>query len=150
MRWWDRGFEWHSDVTECAACKARAGAVVQQQPSVQRCLDIRRNVLRPRLGSVAAHIATNISNQPVDISESENPVQVLHCGFCDPLERDPQAVIVDIRNEKISREYAACKYGVVILHGELQADAGATASTRVRLQAERKPVQGIAAVTTKS
>ena len=190
-------------------------------------------------GEGVAHIATNISNQPVEILEAENPVRVLHYGFVadsggagrhrgglalerhlefagaeavlqvrthrrdvapyglqggepgstshtylgrggketlletkitmpildgdrirhitaggggfgDPLERDPQAVVVDIRNEKISRDYAARKYGVVLLAEQLIVDTAATASLRARLRAERAQAQDTAAVTTKA
>ncbi len=189
-------------------------------------------------GEGVAHIATNISNQPIEILEAENPVRVLDYGFVpdsggagrhrgglalqrhlefagseavlqvrthrrdvppygleggdsgstsqtylgrggqetlletkitmaiqkgdrirhitaggggfgEPLERDPQAVIVDIRNEKISRDYAARKYGVVLVAGQLLIDAAATASLRERLRAERT-LQGTAAETTKA
>ena len=190
-------------------------------------------------GEGVAHIATNISNQPVEILEAENPVRVLDYGFVsdsggagrhrgglalqrhlefagseavlqvrthrrdvppygleggepgstsqtylwrdgretlletkitmaiqkgdrirhvtaggggfgEPLERDPQAVVVDIRNEKMTRDYAARKYGVVIPPGELHVDAGATASLRERLRAERKATAGTAAATSKA
>ena len=57
---------------------------------------------------------------------------------------------MDIRNEKISREYAARKYGVVLVADELRIDAAATASLRVRLRAQRKPAQGNTAGTIKT
>lgn len=175
-------------------------------------------------GEGLAHIATNISNQPIEILEAENPVRVLHYGFVpdtggagrhrgglalerhleftgteavlqvrthrrdvppygleggdngstsetylwrdgkesmletkitlpiqkgdrirhitaggggfgNPLERDPAAVVNDIRKEKITRDYAARKYGVVVNAGELAVDAAATARLRSQLRA---------------
>jgi N-methylhydantoinase B len=175
-------------------------------------------------GEGLAHIATNISNQPIEILEAENPVRVIHYGFVpdtggagrhrgglalerhleftgteavlqvrthrrdvapygleggedgstsetylwrdgkeslletkitlpiqkgdrirhitaggggfgDPLERDPAAVVNDIRKEKITRDYAARKYGVVVNAGELVVDAAATERQRAQLRA---------------
>ena len=41
-------------------------------------------------------------------------------GWGDPLERDPQSVLDDVRNEKVSRERAQEVYGVVIAsNGEI-------------------------------
>ncbi len=175
-------------------------------------------------GEGLAHIATNISNQPIEILEAENPVRVLHYGFVpdtggpgryrgglalerhlefvgneavlqvrthrrdvppygleggqpgstsqtwlgrngeekmletkvtltiengdrirhltaggggfgDPLERDPLRVVEDIRNEKITRDYAARSYGVVVLPDALQVDDKATEQQRSMMRA---------------
>lgn len=172
-----------------------------------------------------AHIATNISNQPIEILEAENPVQVLRYGFVpdtggagrhrgglalerhlqftgdeavlqvrthrrevppygldggapgstsrtwlgrdgsetlldtkvtlsirhddrirhitaggggfgDPLARDPALVLADVRSEKLTRDYAARTYGVLLLPGRLEVDLQATRDARTRLQAD--------------
>lgn len=174
-------------------------------------------------GEGMAHIATNISNQPIEILEAENPVRVLHYGFVpdtggagqlrgglalerhlefrgkeavlqvrthrrdvppygldggrsgttsltylgrdgseklletkvtlsiqtgdrirhitaggggfgDPLNRDPKAVVDDIRSGKVTREYAAKQYGVVVPDGGLEVDEGATVDQRALLR----------------
>lgn len=175
-------------------------------------------------GEGLAHIATNISNQPIEILEAENPVRVLHYGFVpdsggpgqfrgglalerhlkfageeavlqvrthrrdvppyalaggrpgstsrtylgrdgeetlldtkvtlgirngdeirhvtaggggfgDPLQRDPAMILEDVRNGKISRDYAQREYGVVIEAGALRIDDKATDQARKALQA---------------
>ena len=55
-------------------------------------------------------------------------------GWGDPLERDPAAVQRDVRDEKISIEFAARRHGVVIDPASLQLDSGATAELRARLR----------------
>src|SRR5581483_8767659 len=51
-------------------------------------------------------------------------------GYGDPLERDPAAVLEDVRQEKMSVEHAYTEYGVVISAETLQLDAKATAWER--------------------
>lgn len=59
-------------------------------------------------------------------------------GWGDPLERDPQLVLADVRNEKVSPEHARNVYGVVIdASGEGVAEAE---TLRVREQL-RAPVK---------
>jgi N-methylhydantoinase B len=52
-------------------------------------------------------------------------------GWGDPLKRDPQAVLRDVRRDWISPERARADYGVVIENGAV--DAGATAALRAAL-----------------
>jgi N-methylhydantoinase B len=54
-------------------------------------------------------------------------------GVGDPLERDPARVLEDVREERISADYARNVYGVVI------DDAGKTAQLRVDLRRSRDP-----------
>jgi N-methylhydantoinase B len=56
---------------------------------------------------------------PVRLSPGDNAVvyQAGGGGFGDPLERDPQAVLADARNEYISLDSARRDYGVVIHRG---------------------------------
>ena len=56
-------------------------------------------------------------------------------GWGDPLERDPAAVLKDVRNELLSVKNAATDYGVVILNNEL--DLKATAKRRAEIRAAR-------------
>lgn len=60
-------------------------------------------------------------------------------GFGDPLARDPTLVLADVRSEKLTRDYAAQVYGVVLLPGRLEVDLQATHDARARLSADAKP-----------
>jgi N-methylhydantoinase B len=50
-------------------------------------------------------------------------------GFGDPLERDPQKVLVDVLNELITVSYAADVYGVVVADGMVDVEATAARRT---------------------
>src|ERR671935_2750101 len=56
-------------------------------------------------------------------------------GWGDPLERDPAAVLRDVRNELLSSARAAADYGVVIVAGKV--DAAASAKRRSEIRAAR-------------
>ena len=58
-------------------------------------------------------------------------------GWGDPLERDPQAVLEDVRNEFVSRHGAREEYGVVIAEETLAVDETATASLRESMRQSR-------------
>ena len=58
-------------------------------------------------------------------------------GWGDPLERDPQAVLWDVRNELLSAAKAAADYGVVVDTLRWVVDAGATVEQRARIAARR-------------
>ena len=58
-------------------------------------------------------------------------------GWGDPLERDPQAVLKDVRNEFISIEKAADDYGVIIDCATWRLDKAATSSKRDELRRAR-------------
>jgi N-methylhydantoinase B len=57
-------------------------------------------------------------------------------GYGDPLERDPEAVAEDIRQDKLSIEHARDEYGVVVDPDSLTLDAKGTVATRARMRAE--------------
>jgi N-methylhydantoinase B len=57
-------------------------------------------------------------------------------GWGDPLERDPEAVRSDVREELVSREAALAHYGVV-LRDDLTLDQSATHQRRDRLRSGR-------------
>jgi N-methylhydantoinase B len=56
-------------------------------------------------------------------------------GFWDPLERDPERVREDVRNEYVSLEGAARDYGVVLKPDTLEVDADATHRLRAEYRA---------------
>lgn len=53
-------------------------------------------------------------------------------GYGDPLERDPAAVVEDVRQEKVSVQHAFVEYGVVMSAETLGLDAEATALERAK------------------
>ena len=58
-------------------------------------------------------------------------------GWGDPLERDPERVRQDVRDEKITPEYAAREHGVVLDPATLAVNEEATANLRAKLRAYR-------------
>ena len=58
-------------------------------------------------------------------------------GWGDPLERDPQAVLRDLRNELIGDDTARDDYGVIVDRASWQVDAAATEARRAELRAAR-------------
>ena len=58
-------------------------------------------------------------------------------GWGDPVERDPKAVLRDVRNELLSRERAAADYGVILDGAGRQVDAAATARARDAIRKAR-------------
>jgi N-methylhydantoinase B len=58
-------------------------------------------------------------------------------GWGDPLERDPERVLRDVRNEKVSPAAARRDYGVVLDTAAWRVDAAATASLRDEIRARR-------------
>jgi N-methylhydantoinase B len=58
-------------------------------------------------------------------------------GWGDPLERDPAAVLSDVRNEYVGRARAESEHGVVIDPQAWRVDATATAALRQRLRQAR-------------
>jgi N-methylhydantoinase B len=58
-------------------------------------------------------------------------------GFGDPLERDPDAVLRDVRGERIGVDYARREYGVVVDAGQMAVDEAATAVLRTELRQSR-------------
>lgn len=58
-------------------------------------------------------------------------------GWGDPLDRDPEAVLTDVLDEKIDPARAECVYGVVLAANRSSIDLGATIALRGRRKAER-------------
>lgn len=65
-------------------------------------------------------------------------------GYGDPLRRDPEAVVQDVRDGLVSGELARSIYGVVEREGALDAQATMAERDRIRAQrlAESRPVDG--------
>jgi N-methylhydantoinase B len=59
-------------------------------------------------------------------------------GWGDPIERDPQAVLWDVRNEFVSVDAARRDYGVIIDRQAWEVDRAATAKARAEISARRK------------
>ena len=59
-------------------------------------------------------------------------------GFGDPLERDPERVLHDVVNGKLTAGHVAREYGVIIDPPGLAVDGPATAEARARLRAARE------------
>jgi len=59
-------------------------------------------------------------------------------GYGDPLVRDPQRVLEDIRDAKVSVQAAADQYGVVVTDGQI--DLSATDATRSEMRNHRGPI----------
>ena len=57
-------------------------------------------------------------------------------GWGDPLERDPEAVLDDVKNEMVTREKAKEWYGVVIKNGKV--DVAATETARAEMRATER------------
>jgi len=62
-------------------------------------------------------------------------------GWGDPLERDPAAVLRDVRNELLSPEKAAADYGVVVDTATWTVDAAETERRRAAIRAARRWTQ---------
>ncbi|MGR3375940.1 hydantoinase B/oxoprolinase family protein [Salipiger abyssi] len=62
-------------------------------------------------------------------------------GFGDPLERDPEAVLLDVRDGLLSEARALADYGVVIRDGAL--DPEATGAARAEAKARAEPQDGL-------
>jgi N-methylhydantoinase B len=60
-------------------------------------------------------------------------------GYGDPLERDPERVAADVREEKLSLDYARQEYGVVLDAVSLEVDAEATAALRQQMDQQKPP-----------
>ncbi|MSQ08037.1 MAG: hydantoinase B/oxoprolinase family protein [Dehalococcoidia bacterium] len=55
-------------------------------------------------------------------------------GWGDPLDRDPELVVEDIRNEKVSTAHARAAYGVVVESGTFKLKAGETQRLRSKMR----------------
>lgn len=102
-------------------------------------------VLGGRAGSHSRFVLNPGSNHEVDLANTDilkiGPGDVVHIGsggaggWGDPLERDPDAVLVDVRRHLVSPEAAERDYGVVLVNGGV--DAQATTRLRGQLTANR-------------
>ncbi|MGH7325484.1 MAG: hydantoinase B/oxoprolinase family protein [Candidatus Rokuibacteriota bacterium] len=93
-----------------------------------------RNVLNPHGEArvLPAKITMTINRGDVFRHEQPGPG-----GWGDPLERDPAAVLRDVRNELVSLAAARDDYGVVIDPNRLTVDEAATVRLRANIRAAR-------------
>jgi N-methylhydantoinase B len=86
-----------------------------------------RNVLNPdgEAREMPAKFATTLRRGDVILHEQPGGG-----GHGDPLARDPERVVEDVRDEKISLAYARREHGVVIDPITLKVDEAATRATR--------------------
>ena len=61
-------------------------------------------------------------------------------GYGDPLKRDPEAVLADVTQHKVTPEHARESYGVVLTPASDAVDVDATTALRLRMSAERGPL----------
>lgn len=110
-------------------------------------------VLGGRAGSQSSFLLNPGTDREVNLGNTDilkiGPGDVVHVGsggaggWGDPLERDPEAVLTDVRRHLVSPEAAARDYGVVLGDDAVDAvDAAATAARRAALAAERAPDAG--------
>jgi N-methylhydantoinase B len=87
-----------------------------------------RNVLNPdgEAREMPAKFATTLRRGDVVLHEQPGGG-----GYGDPFERDPERVAADVRDEKISLDYARREHGVVIDPATLAVDAAATGAARL-------------------
>jgi N-methylhydantoinase B len=62
-------------------------------------------------------------------------------GYGDPLERDPDLVLADVLDGKVSAQSARADYGVALLAGGAAVDHDATKACREALRRARGPIQ---------
>lgn len=93
-----------------------------------------RNVLNPANGAevLPSKVTREISSGTVLRHE-----QAGGGGYGDPLARDPQAVLADVLDEKISPEFARTQFGVVVDAAAMAVDEAATAALRHQIADRR-------------
>jgi len=64
-------------------------------------------------------------------------------GYGDPLERDPELVLADVRDQKIDPEIAETDYGVVLLSNGTAVDHEGTKARRTALRQARGPIEWV-------
>jgi N-methylhydantoinase B len=64
-------------------------------------------------------------------------------GYGDPLERDPDLVLADVLDGKVSAAAAGAEYGVALLDGAVAVDHGATKARREAMRLARGPIDWI-------
>jgi N-methylhydantoinase B len=64
-------------------------------------------------------------------------------GYGDPFERDPELVLADVRDRKVSPEIAKTDYGVVLLPGGTAVDHKETKACRAALRRARGPIDWV-------
>lgn len=84
--------------------------------------------------------AKRVPSKPTMMFKKGDVFRHVHAGgggWGDPLEREPQAVLRDVRNEFLTAERARADYGVVIDEAHWSVDSEATDNLRQKLRSER-------------
>jgi N-methylhydantoinase B len=87
------------------------------------------------------HVYFSRDNVPVKAGQVVRLVTPGGGGWGDPLEREVDAVRLDVVRQLVSAESARKDYGIVIDPVSFEVDSGATAALRSRLASERGPVK---------
>ncbi|MGI9480391.1 MAG: hydantoinase B/oxoprolinase family protein, partial [Hyphomicrobiaceae bacterium] len=96
-----------------------------------------------RLRRARPHLGDNaelLHSKPTMMFREGDVFRHIHAGgggWGDPLERDPQAVLRDVRNEFLSAAKAEADYGVVVDTAAGQVDAAATTKRRDAIRRAR-------------
>ncbi|MGH7277833.1 MAG: hydantoinase B/oxoprolinase family protein [Candidatus Rokuibacteriota bacterium] len=88
-----------------------------------------RNVLNPRTGARMMPSKFALTMRRGDVIRHEQPGGG---GYGDPLTRDPERVAADVRNEKITLDFARREHAVVVDPATLEVDWPATRALRAR------------------
>lgn len=90
----------------------------------------------PADGGTVVDLPSKIPSRQVNTGDTYRTVSPCGGGYGDPLERDPQRVLEDVRDEYVSLENARGQYGVVIDHQSWTVDEVATAALRQEMRAQ--------------
>ncbi len=93
----------------------------------------------------ARNLGGLVDGEPVKAGEIVRVVTTGGGGWGDPLEREPDRVLRDVIQGKVSAEAARIDYGVVLCHGadDVSVDEAATATLRAEFARARGPVPPI-------
>jgi N-methylhydantoinase B len=81
-----------------------------------------------------------VDGEPVKVGQIVRVITTGGGGWGDPLERESDRVLLDVRQGKVSAQAARADYGVVLARhkGELTVDKAKTAALRKQMKAKRK------------
>jgi N-methylhydantoinase B len=123
--------------------------------AIVTCRGLERYVTRPwgRRGGHPGTLGHSIRDHGAPDAIEEGRFDVVHLkrgdrlrmltqgggGYGDPLERDPQQVLVDVRQERVTREQASDLYGVIVRAGRIDEDGTREMRARLRRECDAQP-----------
>ncbi len=128
----------NNDVPNLGLAGGQAGAAPGMTIKRRSDVDVLLRKKAPDYGDISGEELVMASQNPVlsctrdDVFMDRKPAGG---GFGDPLERDPEAVLRDVREGYVSAEAALRSYGVVLLDGDRGVDLVATRRERERVRA---------------